>query len=475
MYINGAWMKTSEEELVVRNPANGEIVGRLPKVARRDMEEAIAAADAAFRTWSTLPAIERSGYLYRVAEKMRARKEEIARTGTLEMGKALADMRAEVQQAIDYMQWFAEEGRRVYGETIPANAGNKRIAVIKQPLGVVGAITPWNFPVSMLARKVAPALAAGCTVIFKPASQSPLTAKLVFEIFEEVGLPFGVANLVVGDAGMISETLLASPIVKKVSFTGSTEVGKRLMGQASQTVTKLSLELGGHAPYIVFEDADLDLAVRGLVANKYRCAGQVCICINRVYVQESIVEEFNKRLVELVGLLKVGDGLDPETSVGPLIDHNAVAKSEQHVQDAVAKGAKVLIGGKRPSRPELAGGSFYEPTVLADATDDMLIAQEETFGPVAPIFTFKTEEEVLRRANHTPFGLSAYFFTNDLSRSHRVAEGLEYGIVGVNDTLPVTVAIPFGGIKESGGGKEGGHQGMDEYMYEKLVSVRIEN
>ncbi|WP_047153876.1 NAD-dependent succinate-semialdehyde dehydrogenase [Aneurinibacillus tyrosinisolvens] len=475
MYINGKWIEKGIDEVVVRNPANGEVVGRVAKVGKEEVEEAIEAANAAFKTWSKLPAIERSNYMYRVAEIMRERKEDLARTGTLEMGKALADMRGEVQIAIDYVQWYAEEGRRVYGETIPTNAANKRVSVIKQPIGVVGAITPWNFPVSMITRKISPALAAGCTVVVKPASQSPLSAKLIFEIFEEAGIPAGVVNLVLGDAREVSEAMLKSTKVKKISFTGSTEVGKKLMAGGAETVKKMSLELGGHAPYIVFEDADLDLAVDGLVSGKFRCAGQTCVCMNRVYVQESVIEAFSEKLVEKVSALKIGNGLDSATNVGPLVDQKGVEKSEEHVKDAVSKGAKVLVGGQRPQQPEFANGSFYEPTVLANVDETMLISYEETFGPVAPIFTFKTEEEVIEKANNTPYGLASYFYTNDLSRSHRVAEQLEFGIVGVNDSLPITAAVPFGGIKESGNGKEGGHHGMEEYLIEKLISVRLQD
>lgn len=473
MYINGQWIKEGIGELVVKNPSNGEVVGTVLKVGKEEINQAIEAASEAFKTWSKLPAIERSNYLYRVAELMKERKEDLARTGSMEMGKALADMRGEVQAAIDYVQWYAEEGRRVYGETIPANSSSKRVQVIKQPIGVVGAITPWNFPVSMITRKISPAIAAGCTIVLKPASQSPLSAKKIFEIFEEVGIPAGVVNLVQGDARVVSETLLSSPKVKKLSFTGSTEVGKKLIEGSAQTVKKLSLELGGHAPYIVFEDADLDLAVASLVAGKFRCAGQTCVCMNRVYVHESIKEAFTAKLAEKARELKLGDSLDPNTNVGPLSAEGGVKKVEEHVQDAVEKGAKVVVGGKRPEQAELQNGYFYEPTILSDVNESMLISYEETFGPVAPIFTFKTEEEVIEKANNTPYGLASYFYTNDLSRSYRVAEQLQFGIVGVNDSLPITAAVPFGGMKESGFGKEGGHHGMQEYLVEKLISVQL--
>jgi succinate-semialdehyde dehydrogenase/glutarate-semialdehyde dehydrogenase len=345
--------------------------------------------------------------------------------------------------------------------------------VIKQPIGVVGAITPWNFPVSMITRKIAPAIAAGCTIVLKSASQSPLSAKLIFEIFEEAGIPKGVVNLIQGDAKVVSETLLKNPKVKKLSFTGSTEVGKQLIEGSAATVKKLSLELGGHAPYIVFEDADLDLAAASLVAGKFRCAGQTCVSMNRIYVQESIKDEFIERLSKKALELKLGDTLDPTTNVDPLSSESGVKKVEEHVEDAVQKGAKVVIGGKRPEHETLKNGYYYEPTILSNVNESMIISYEETFGPVAPIFTFKTEEEVIEKANSTPYGLASYFYTNDLSRSYRVSEQLEFGIVGVNDSLPITVAVPFGGIKESGFGKEGGHHGMEEYLIEKLISVQL--
>ncbi|RST61727.1 NAD-dependent succinate-semialdehyde dehydrogenase [Siminovitchia terrae] len=473
MFINGNWITDGIGKIVVKNPSNGETVGTVPKVGIEQVEEAIEAASKAFKTWSKLPAIERSNYLYRIAALMTEQKEELARTGTLEMGKAIADMRAEVQQAIEYVQWYAEEARRVYGETIPTDAPNKRVQVLKQPIGVVGAITPWNFPVSMITRKISPAIAAGCTVVLKPASQSPLSAKLIFEIFEQAGLPAGVVNLVAGNSNDISATLLNSKNVKKLSFTGSTEVGKMLMAQGAETVKKLSLELGGHAPFIVFEDADIDLAVDGLIAGKFSCAGQVCVAMNRLYVHQSVVDEFAEKLVEKTKQLKIGDGLDPETNVGPLVSEKGVEKSEKHVQDAIGKGAELLIGGKRPDKSKYTG-SFFEPTVLKGVNDSMIISYEETFGPVAPIIAFETEEDVLKKANNTEYGLAAYFYTNNLSRVHRVSEELEYGIIGVNDTLPITVAVPFGGIKESGNGKEGGHHGIREYLVEKMISTRIE-
>lgn len=471
MYINGKWVKgTGERE--VKNPANGQIVDTVVTVGRKEVHEAIDAAGVAFKSWSQLPAGERAAYMYKVAELMRERKEELARVATLEMGKSLEDMTGEVLAAIDYVQWYAEEAKRVYGEIIPGKA-NKVVNVLKQPIGVVAAITPWNFPVSMITRKIAPAIAVGCTIVLKPSSSSPLSAKLIFEIFEEAGLPDGVVNLVLGNSQEISDEFLDNEQVRKMSFTGSTRVGKDLLAGSAKTMKKMSLELGGHAPFIVFEDANIDFAVEQLVAGKFRCAGQTCVSMNRVYVHESIEDTFVERLHAKVKELKVGDGLDESTNVGPLVNESGVEKVEEQVKDAVSKGAKVVVGGSRPQDEALQNGSFYEPTVLTDVNEDMLISYEETFGPVAPIFTFKTEEEVIEKANNTPFGLASYFYTNDLSRGHRIAQQLEFGIVGLNDALPITSAVPFGGIKESGFGKEGGHHGLDEYLIEKLFSTQI--
>ncbi|WP_080872930.1 NAD-dependent succinate-semialdehyde dehydrogenase [Oceanobacillus timonensis] len=473
MYINGKWVD-GKDSLEVRNPSNGEIVGTVPRVGKEEVDQAIDAAENAFQSWSRLAASERASYMYKVAERMREKKDDLARIATLEMGKSYQDMVGEVQAAIDYVQWYAEEAHRVYGEVIPSKA-DKVVNILKQPIGVVGAITPWNFPVSMITRKIAPAIAVGCTVVLKPSSSSPLSAKMIFEIFDEVELPAGVVNLVLGNSQEVSDVLLNSPKVKKLGFTGSTEVGKQLIEGSAKTVKKLSLELGGHAPFIVFEDADIELAVEQLVTGKFRCAGQTCVSMNRVYVHETIYQAFVEELKQKVAELKVGDGLDPEVNVGPLVNEGGVKKVEEQVEDAVRKGAEVVAGGKRPDNEALKNGSFYEPTVLTKVNESMIISYEETFGPVAPVFTFKTEEEVVEKANNTPFGLAAYFYTNDLSRGQRVARDLEYGIVGLNDSLPITAGVPFGGIKESGFGKEGGHHGIDEYVIEKLFSTKIQS
>lgn len=470
MYINGKWTE-STNVVKVTNPANGELVGTVPTVDKSEVREAIDAADKAFTTWSALSAEDRASYMYKVAELMRENTDELARIATLEMGKSLTDMKAEVKSAIDYVQWYAEEAKRVYGEVIPAK-DNKFVNVLKQPIGVVGAITPWNFPVSMITRKIAPAIAVGCTVVLKPSSSSPLSAKFIFELFEAAKLPDGVVNLVLGNSQEISDELLENPKVKKMSFTGSTSVGKNLLEMSAKTVTKMSLELGGHAPFIVFEDADIDLAVEQLIAGKFRCAGQTCVSMNRVYVHESIQEEFVKKMTEKTSSLKLGDGLDPQTSVGPLVNEKGVQKVEKQVKDAVSKGANIAVGGKRPDDETLKNGSFFEPTILTNVNEEMDISYEETFGPVAPIFSFDTEEEVIEKANSTPFGLAAYFYTNDLSKGYRVGQKLQFGIVGLNDSLPITASVPFGGIKESGFGKEGGHHGIDEYIIEKLFSTQ---
>lgn len=470
MYINGQWTE-STNVVKVTNPANGELVGTVPTVDKSEVREAINAADKAFTTWSALSAEDRASYMYKVAELMRENIDELARIATLEMGKSLTDMKAEVKSAIDYVQWYAEEAKRVYGEVIPAK-DNKFVNVLKQPIGVVGAITPWNFPVSMITRKIAPAIAVGCTVVLKPSSSSPLSAKFIFELFEAAKLPDGVVNLVLGNSQEISGELLENPKVKKMSFTGSTSVGKNLLEMSAKTVTKMSLELGGHAPFIVFEDADIDLAVEQLIAGKFRCAGQTCVSMNRVYVHKSIEEVFVKKMTERTSSLKLGDGLDPHTSVGPLVNEKGVQKVEKQVKDAVSKGANIAVGGKRPDEETLKNGSFFEPTILTNVNEDMDISYEETFGPVAPIFSFDTEEEVIEKANNTPFGLAAYFYTNDLSKGYRVGQKLQFGIVGLNDSLPITASVPFGGIKESGFGKEGGHHGVDEYIIEKLFSTQ---
>src|SRR5699024_11165591 len=471
MFINGKWIKgTGEKE--VKNPANGELVDTVPTVGKQEVHQAVEAASEAFQSWSQVDPAERASYMYKVAELMREKKDEIARIATIEMGKSFVDMQGEVQSAIDYVQWNAEEAKRVYGEIIPSKP-NKIVKVMKQPIGVVGAITPWNFPVSMITRKIAPAIAVGCTVVLKRSSSSPLSAKLIFKIFEAAGLPAGVVNLVLGNSQEISDELLENKKVKKVSFTGSTQVGKDLLRGSADTVKKMSLELGGHAPFIVFEDANLDFAVEQLVAGKVRCAGQTCISMNRIYVQTSVKDEFTRKLNEKVKALKVGNGLDSETNIGTLVNQSGVRKVEEQVKDAIEKGAKLTVGENRPNSDAMKNGSFYEPTVLTDVNETMKSSYEETFGPVAPIFTFDTEEEVIAKANNTPYGLASYCYTNDLSRGYRMGQQLEFGIVGLNDALPINASVPFGGIKESGFGKEGGHHGIHEYVIEKLFSTQI--
>ncbi|WP_226580964.1 NAD-dependent succinate-semialdehyde dehydrogenase [Halobacillus litoralis] len=472
LYIDGQWTHSqSGEQLEVTNPATGEVIEKVAKGGAGDSKLAIEAADRSFSDWKKLAAKERGAYLVKTAEILRGKADELAELVTKEMGKPLKESKGEVNLAIDYLDWYAEEAKRVYGETIPASHPSKRLHVFKEPVGVTAAVTPWNFPVAMITRKIAPALAAGCPVVVKPASSTPLSAIKVFEAFHEAGLPKGVANLLIGSASKVVGEMMSSPKVKKITFTGSTEVGKKLIRDSADTVKKVSMELGGHAPFIVFEDADLDLAVDSVIGSKFRNAGQTCICTNRIYVQESIAEEFSKRFVDKVQALAIGNGLADGVEIGPLIDEGAVEKVEEQIQDAQEKGAVVLCGGKRTQVNGQQGGSFFEPTVLGQATDDMVITREETFGPVAPIYTFSTEEEAIERANHPQYGLAAYAFTKDLSRSYRLMEGLEYGIIGLNDPIPTTAQAPFGGMKESGTGREGGRQGIEEYLEDKFVSI----
>ncbi|MEK3937083.1 NAD-dependent succinate-semialdehyde dehydrogenase [Sporosarcina sp. FSL W7-1349] len=472
MYINGQWIKT-DKQLAVTNPATGEVVDYVDLVGSKETEEAIQAAEAAFPAWTALTADRRAAYLEAIVDKLKEKKEHLAQVITKEMGKSIHNARNEVNGAIAFFKWYAEEARRVYGETIPASAPNKRITVIHQPVGVVAAITPWNFPLSMTARKLGPALAVGCTVIIKPSSEAPLSSVELFKIFDEVGIPKGVVNLTIGKSSEIGDVLMQSKVVRKVSFTGSTEVGKILIRQSADTVKKVSMELGGHAPFIVFEDADLDLALNGVVSSKFASTGQQCICANRVYVHDSIYDEFAKRFLEKVEQLKVGNGLDESNQIGSMANKSGIEKVEEQVADALEKGAKVLHGGHRLTEGDFADGYFYSPTLLADVTDDMKICFEETFGPVAPLIRFTSEEEVIQKANNIEYGLAAYFYTNDVSRVYRVSEKLEYGMVGANDSSPFTVQAPFGGVKESGLGREGGFYGLDDYLETKLVSVGI--
>lgn len=475
LYIDGKWQPAeSGETFAVRNPATGETIAHVASAGERDTERAIAAAQAAFPQWAKRTAKERWSYLKRVADILRGRTEQLAEIITREMGKPLAEAKGEIGLAIDYLDWYGEEAKRIYGDTIPASAPDKRIIVLRQPIGVVGAITPWNFPIAMITRKLAPALAAGCTVVLKPASATPLTAMEVFKAFEEAGLPKGVANLVHGKPAATVGPMMKSPIVRKVTFTGSTEIGKELFRQAADTVKKVSLELGGHAPFIVFADADLERAAAGAIASKFRNAGQTCVCTNRIYVQEEVVEQFAQIMAEKMKQLKVGNGLDEGVNIGPVINQQALEKAKEHVDDAVQKGAQIICGGHVLDTGEYAKGYFFAPTVLANATHEMKIAREETFGPVAPIFSFRTEEEAIRYANDTAYGLASYVFTRDGSRMFRVAEALEYGIVGINDPMPTVAQAPFGGMKESGIGREGGKYGIEDYLEYKFLSFQLE-
>lgn len=469
-YINGEWTEKGNDSIKVMNPATGEQVGTVPNGGEAEATEAVEAAAAAFPSWSKTTAYERAELLMKWHDLLLEHKEEVGEILTKEMGKPLKEAIGEVEYSASFISWFAEEGKRVYGRTIPASKDGKRIQINKQPVGVVASITPWNFPAAMMARKMAPALAAGCTFVSKPAKMTPLTAVRMFELAEEAGFPKGVVNLVTGSASAIGKVFTSHPSVRKLTFTGSTEIGKELMKQGADTMLNLSLELGGHAPIIVLDDADIDKAVEGVMASKFRNAGQTCVCGNRIYVQEGIVDEFSEKLKQAAGQLKVGNGLEDGVDIGPLVDKDGYEKVERHVKDAVDKGAKVLVGGDGQSDND---AYFYNPTVLIDATEDMLVMNEETFGPVAPIMSFKTDEEAVKLANDTRFGLASYFFTESMSRGTFVAENLEYGIVGWNDGLPSTAQAPFGGMKESGVGREGGQEGLDAFLETKYISIKL--
>ncbi len=466
--INGAWVPAgSGATLDVENPATGERLGSVPNAGRDETREAINAAAAAFPDWRARTGKERAALLRTWFDLIMRNQDDLAILMTLEQGKPLAESRGEVAYGAAFIEWFAEEAKRTYGDIVPGHARDKRILVTREPIGVVGCITPWNFPIAMVTRKVGPALAAGCTTVVKPASQTPFSALALAALAEQAGIPPGVLNVVTGSAREIGGELTSNPLVRKISFTGSTEVGKLLMAQSSTTVKKLSLELGGNAPFIVFDDADLDAAVEGAIVSKYRNTGQTCVCANRLLVQAPIYDEFAERLSQAVARLKVGPGLEPGVTQGPLIDDAAVAKVEAHIADALAKGATLLRGGHRIG----ADGRFFEPTVLTGATEEMAIAREETFGPVAPLFRFETEAEAIRMANATEFGLAAYFYGRDIGRIFRVAEALEYGIVGVNTGLISTEVAPFGGVKESGIGREGSKYGIDDYLVVKYLCL----
>jgi succinate-semialdehyde dehydrogenase/glutarate-semialdehyde dehydrogenase len=467
-YVNGQWVDAAAgARQEVRNPARGSLITHVPLLSRAETRTAIGAAAAAFPAWAARTAKERALILRRWFELLMANQEDLAALMTAEQGKPLAEARGEIAYAASFIEWFAEEGRRIYGDVIPAHQTDKRILVLRQPVGVVGAITPWNFPAAMITRKAGPALAAGCTCVIKPAMQTPLSALAMAELAARAGLPAGVLNVITGKASELGAELTSHPSVRKLTFTGSTEVGKQLMQQSAGTLKKLSLELGGNAPFIVFDDADLEAAVQGAIASKFRNTGQTCVCANRLLVQGGVYDEFARRLSEAVRALKVGDGLAGPTDQGPLIDAAALAKVREHIDDALAKGASIAVGGK----PHALGGTFFEPTVLTGVTTAMACAREETFGPVAPLFRFATEAEAIQLANDTEFGLASYLYTRDLARSWRVAEALEYGIVGLNTGLISTEVAPFGGIKESGFGREGSKYGILDYTELKYVCV----
>jgi succinate-semialdehyde dehydrogenase/glutarate-semialdehyde dehydrogenase len=467
-YVGGAWVAADGGGTVpVHNPATAERIGAIPNMGAAETRRAIEAAASALPSWAARTAKERAGLLRRWFDLMLANQEDLAMLMTAEQGKPLAESKGEIAYAASFIEWFAEEGKRLYGDIIPGHQADKRILVLRQPVGVVAAITPWNFPSAMITRKAGPALAAGCTLVLKPASQTPYSALALAVLAERAGIPPGVFSVVTGAAAAIGGEMTANPTVRKITFTGSTAVGKKLMAQSAATMKKLSLELGGNAPFIVFDDADLDAAVQGAIASKYRNTGQTCVCANRLLIQAGVYDEFTAKLKAAVGKLRVGDGLRGVTDQGPLIDANAVAKVEEHIADAVRKGASVVLGGKRHA----LGGSFFEPTILTGVTSAMLLAREETFGPLAPLFKFQSEADAIAMANDTEFGLAAYVYTRDLARSWRVSEAIEYGIVGLNTGIISTEVAPFGGIKESGVGREGSKYGILDYTEMKYICV----
>lgn len=469
-FIDGQWRDAlSGEAITVTNPANDQRLGSVPRMGADETHEAIDAANRALPAWRALTAKERATILRRWFDLIMANQDDLARLMTLEQGKPLAEARGEISYAASFIEWFAEEGKRVYGDTIPGHQADKRLIVIKQPIGVTAAITPWNFPAAMITRKAGPALAAGCTMVLKPASQTPFSALALAELAQRAGIPDGVFSVVTGSAGAVGNALTSNPLVRKLSFTGSTEIGRQLMAQCAQDIKKVSLELGGNAPFIVFDDADLDKAVEGALASKFRNAGQTCVCANRLYVQEGVYERFAAKLQQAVEKLQLGDGLQSGVTTGPLIDDKAVAKVQEHIADAVAKGARIVTGGKVHE----LGGNFFQPTILLDVPDSAKVAKEETFGPLAPLFRFKDEEDVIRQANDTEFGLAAYFYARDISRVFRVGEALEYGIVGINTGLISNEVAPFGGVKASGLGREGSKYGIDDYLEIKYMCIGL--
>lgn len=467
-YINGAWVDADSGETIdVTNPATGEKLGTIPKAGAAETRRAIEAANTAWPAWRAKTAKERSIILRKWFELMMANQDDLGTLMTAEQGKPLAEAKGEIAYAASFIEWFAEEGKRIYGDTIPQHGSDKRIVVIKEPVGVVAAITPWNFPAAMITRKAGPALAAGCPIVIKPATETPYSAFAMAELADRAGVPKGIINVITGASREIGGEMTSNPIVRKLTFTGSTEVGKILIKQCADTVKKVSMELGGNAPFIVFDDADLDAAVIGAMASKYRNTGQTCVCANRIYVQDGVYDEFLSRFSQAISAMKVGDGLKGATQQGPLINMSAVEKVEEHLKDAVDKGARVVIGGHRHA----LGGTFFEPTLIADATQDMKVAKEETFGPLAPVFRFKTDAEAIKWANDTEFGLAAYFYSRDIGRVWKTAEQLEYGIVGINEGIISTEVAPFGGMKESGTGREGSKYGIEDYLETKYLCM----
>lgn len=465
-YVNGIWIDAESQKIIaVHNPFDDTPIGTIPDCGAAETRQAIAAADAAWPAWRSLTAKERGAKVALWAKLIRENSEDLATIMTVEQGKSIKEARAEIDYSASFFEWFAEECRRVYGDVIPSNKAHQRLVVIKQSVGVVGAIAPWNFPTAMIARKCAPAVAAGCPIVIKPSEATPFSALALAYLAEQAGIPPGVVNIITGEAKNIGAELTSNPLVRKISFTGSTKVGKLLMEQCAGTIKKISLELGGNAPFIVFDDADLDAAVKGAIASKFRNSGQTCVCANRILVQDTVYDAFAEKFVAEVAKLKIGNGLDETTQIGPLINTAAISKVKKHIDDAVSKGAKIVCGGK----PHALGKLFFEPTVLLDMKPTMLIAKEETFGPVAPLFRFKTEEEAIAMANDTEFGLAAYFYSQDIHRIWRIAEGLESGMVGINEGILSTEVAPFGGVKQSGMGREGSKYGIEEYIEIKYL------
>ena len=467
-YINGQWVDADDNStLNVINPVNQEIIGHVPNCGATETNAAITAAAAAQKKWEQRPAKEKASVLRNFYDLICSNQDDLAKILTYEQGKPLAEAAGEIAYSASFIEWFSEEAKRIYGDVIPGHLHDRRTVVIKQPVGVVASITPWNFPSAMLARKVGPALATGCSLVCKPAKQTPFSALALAYLAEQAGLPKGLLNVLTGNAQAIGKALTDSTVVRKLTFTGSTEIGKMLLKECANTVKRVSMELGGHAPFIVFEDADIKAAIAGAIAAKYRNTGQTCVCANRIYVHQDIYEEFSTGFAKEAGKLQTGQGFDPSADQGPLIDEAALAKVEEHVADAKNHGGQVILGG----HPHKLGGLFYEPTVIKNANDKMLLAHEETFGPVAPLFSFSTEEEVITRANSTPFGLASYFYTSDLAKSWRVSEQLEYGMVGLNTGIISTEMAPFGGVKESGMGREGSKYGVEDYLEIKYISI----